>query len=81
MSVDLPEFRDAIPLAQALINKAPDRILWGSDFPHLSFADKVNSWDLFNLLGVWAPDETQRNKILVDNSQTLFGFTLAQLSS
>jgi 2-pyrone-4,6-dicarboxylate lactonase len=75
VSTDLPEFKDIVPFAQALIAKAPDRILWGSDFPHLSFADKVNSLDLFNLLGVWAPDEMQRYKILVDNPQNLFGFT------
>ncbi len=75
VSTDLPDFKDMIPFAQALIAKAPDRILWGSDFPHLSFADKVNSLGLFNLLGVWAPDEMQRHKILVDNPQNLFEFT------
>jgi len=39
----------------------------------LSFADKVSSTELFNLLAVWA-DEPQRKKILVDNPQKLFGF-------
>jgi 2-pyrone-4,6-dicarboxylate lactonase len=75
VSTDVPRFRDAIPFAQALIARAPDRILWGSDFPHLSFSDKVNTLDLFNLLSVWAPNETQRQKILVDNPQNLFEFT------
>ncbi len=79
VSTDLPEFKDMVPFAQALIAKAPDRILWGSDFPHLSFADKVNSLDLFNLLPVWAPDEIQRYKILVDNPQNLFKFTSGQI--
>jgi len=74
MSSDRPEFRDAAPFAKALIAAAPDRILWGSDFPHLSFHDKVTSLELFNLLNVWAPDKTQRRKILVDNPQNLFGF-------
>ena len=75
VSTDMPEFKDATPFAQALIAKAPDRILWGSDYPHVSFADKVDSLDLFNLLGIWALDEKHRNKILVDNPQGLFGFS------
>ncbi|HTP95716.1 MAG TPA: amidohydrolase family protein [Burkholderiales bacterium] len=67
-------FADAAPLAQALIATAPDRIIWGSDYPHLSFADKVGSVELFNLLGKWAPDPATRRRILVDNPQRLFGF-------
>jgi len=67
-------FADAAPLARALIEAAPDRIVWGSDYPHLSFADRVGSVELFNLLGQWAPDEATRRRILVDNPQRLFGF-------
>ena len=69
-----PGFADAAPMARALIEAAPDRLIWGSDYPHLSFADKVGSVELFNLLGQWAPDEATRRKILVDNPQRLFGF-------
>lgn len=68
-----PGFTDAAPMARALIEVVPDRIIWGSDYPHLSFADKVGSVELFNLLGQWA-DEPQRKKILVTNPQKLFGF-------
>ncbi len=68
-----PGFTDAAPMARALIEAAPGRIIWGSDYPHLSFADKVTSTELFNLLGQWA-DEATRKKILVDNPQRLFGF-------
>ena len=69
-----PGFADARPLAQALIETAPDRIIWGSDYPHLSFADKVGSVELFNLLGQWAPDEATRRRILADNPRQLFRF-------
>lgn len=69
-----PGFADAAPMARAVIEAAPDRIIWGSDYPHLSFADKVGSVELFNLLGQWAPDAATRKKILVDNPQKLFGF-------
>jgi predicted TIM-barrel fold metal-dependent hydrolase len=70
----LPAMADAAPMAHALIEAAPDRLIWGSDFPHLSFADKVGSVQLFNLLADWAPDEGTRKKILVDNPAALFGF-------
>ena len=69
-----PGFADAAPMARALIEAAPDRIIWGSDYPHLSFADKVGSVDLFNMLGQWAPDDATRRKILVENPQNLYGF-------
>jgi 2-pyrone-4,6-dicarboxylate lactonase len=68
------DFADVAPMARALIDAAPDRLIWGSDYPHLSFADKVSSAALWNLLGSWAPDEATRRRILVDNPQALFGF-------
>jgi predicted TIM-barrel fold metal-dependent hydrolase len=68
-----PGFTDVAPMARAVIEAAPDRIIWGSDYPHLSFADKVGSVELFNLLGQWA-DAPTRKKILVDNPRNLFGF-------
>jgi predicted TIM-barrel fold metal-dependent hydrolase len=69
-----PGFTDAAPMARAIIEAAPDRIIWGSDYPHLSYADKVGSVELFNLLGQWAPDAVMRKKILVENPHKLFGF-------
>jgi 2-pyrone-4,6-dicarboxylate lactonase len=68
-------YADVAPLARALIETAPDRVIWGSDYPHLSFADKIGSVDLWNLLGRWAPEEATRRRILVDNPERLFGFT------
>jgi predicted TIM-barrel fold metal-dependent hydrolase len=67
-------FADAAPMARALIEAAPDRLIWGSDYPHLSFADKVSSEALFDLFKTWAPDEATRRKILVENPARLFGF-------
>jgi predicted TIM-barrel fold metal-dependent hydrolase len=69
-----PGFADAAPLAQALIAAAPDRLLWGSDYPHLSFADKAHTEELFALLGQWAPDDAMRRRILVDNPARCFAF-------
>jgi len=71
----MPGFVDAAPMARALVETAPDRLIWGSDYPHLSFADRVGTVELFNLLGRWAPDEATRRKILVENPQKLFKFS------
>ena len=69
-----PGFADAAPLARALFEAAPERLIWGSDYPHLSFADKVGSVELFELLRGWAGDEATLRKILVENPARLFGF-------
>ena len=68
-----PGFIDAAPLAQALISAAPERVIWGSDYPHLSFGH-VHAEELFALLKSWAPQESMRRRILADNPACLFGF-------
>lgn len=69
-----PQFKDSIPLARALIQAAPRRAIWGSDYPHLSFADEVTSEGLFKLLDEWAPNAEARRRILEDNPAKCFGF-------
>ena len=69
----VPNFTDADALAQALIKAAPDRIIWGSDYPHLSFSEN-SSIELFNLLARWTKDESVRKLILADNPARLFGY-------
>ncbi len=69
----VPHFTDADALAQALIKTAPDRIIWGSDYPHLSFGEN-SSIELFNLLARWTKDENIRKLILADNPARLFGY-------
>jgi predicted TIM-barrel fold metal-dependent hydrolase len=69
-----PDFSDVKPMAQALIERVPDQLIWGSDFPHLSFHDRVGTIQLYNLLAAWAPDPRMRQRILADNPARLFGF-------
>jgi 2-pyrone-4,6-dicarboxylate lactonase len=69
-----PTFVDVKPFAQALMATAPDQLIWGSDFPHLSFHDKVGTIGLYNKLADWAPDAAMRRRILADNPARLFGF-------
>lgn len=77
MSQQEPEFDDSVPYARALGERSPNRLIWGTDFPHLSF-DHLDSVSLFNLLAKWFPDESVRNQILVTNPSELFGFEPAE---
>jgi predicted TIM-barrel fold metal-dependent hydrolase len=69
-----PTFADVKPFAQALIATVPDQLIWGSDFPHLSFHERVGTIQLYNLLLDWAPDPGMRKRILTDNPARLFEF-------
>jgi predicted TIM-barrel fold metal-dependent hydrolase len=72
-----PTYADATKVAQAFVAAAPERMVWGSDWPHpnLTVTQKPDDAVLFDLLTEWAPDEITRHRILVDNPQTLYGFT------
>jgi 2-pyrone-4,6-dicarboxylate lactonase len=77
-SCEAPPYNDLTPFAQALVAAAPDRLVWGSDWPHvLLTATMPNDGNLVDQLGVWVPDETVRNRILVDNAERLYGFERA----
>ena len=66
---------DVVPIAQGYIDVAPDRIIWGSDWPHpVSVKQPPNEGYLLELLYRFAPDSGVRRKILVDNPARLFGF-------
>ena len=62
-----PTYADATALAQAYVKAAPERMVWGSDWPHPTEKDKPNDALLFDLLSQWAPDAATRHRILVDN--------------
>jgi len=72
-SAEAPPYRDGIPYAQALVEARPDRLLWGSDWPHVMFKI-ADTTDLFDMLLDWVPDEQALKRILVDNPGALFGF-------
>jgi predicted TIM-barrel fold metal-dependent hydrolase len=70
-----PPFTDAVPFAQALIAAAPDRILWGTDWPHPNISRHMpNDGDLVDLVPLYMPDPSMRRRILVENPHRLYGF-------
>jgi predicted TIM-barrel fold metal-dependent hydrolase len=80
-----PDYPDAAPLARALIEANPQRIVWGTDWPHPNSSSgkpameltplfQIDDGRLMNQLPVWAPDARVRKTILVDNPVRLYGF-------
>jgi len=71
-----PDYPEATKIAQAFVNAAPERLVWGSDWPHPGEQNRTLPDDalLFDLLAVWAPDEATRRRILVYNPEMLYGF-------
>jgi predicted TIM-barrel fold metal-dependent hydrolase len=74
--VGAPSYADATRVAQAFVTAAPERLVWGSDWPHptAASAHKPNDAVLFDLLAQWAPDDATRRRILVANPAALYGF-------
>ena len=73
-----PSYADTLPLGQALVQAAPDRLVWGSDWPHTTETPgTVNDADLVDLLQAWAGSEAAMDRILVDNPARLYGFDTA----
>jgi predicted TIM-barrel fold metal-dependent hydrolase len=87
VSTQAPDYPDVVPLAKALVAANPQRVLWGSDWPHpdsrilpnrknTDIAPLVQTDDgrVLNLLPTWVPDAATRRTILVENPARLYGF-------
>jgi 2-pyrone-4,6-dicarboxylate lactonase len=71
---DFP-FSDTDPLVKKLVEHAPNRLLWGSDWPHPQyFKPMPNDVKLLDMMLDWVPDENTRKLIFVDNPAEAFGF-------
>jgi predicted TIM-barrel fold metal-dependent hydrolase len=59
------------PIARALVEARPDRLIWGTDWPHLPDGQR-DTGTLLNLLAEWAPSAQDRQRILVESPDGLF---------
>lgn len=74
-TVQGPRYADTLPLGRALVQAAPERLVWGSDWPHTTEQPgTVNDADLVDLLQAWAGTDAAMDRILVDNPARLYGF-------
>lgn len=72
---DLPPYNDVLPMARALIETGPDRIMWGTDWPHPNkYEVNPNDGDLVDAFGQWVTDDAMRRRILVDTPAAFYGF-------
>ena len=69
-----PGYADVVRLGQDLVNAVPERLVWGSNWPHPNEPQKPDDAALFDLMARWAPNPATRNRILVQNPATLYGF-------
>ena len=75
VSTQFPDYAQARALHEALVRANPERLMWGTDWPHPSIAADVMPDDghLLDLVFAWTPDEATRRKILVETPERLFG--------
>jgi D-galactarolactone isomerase len=69
-----PGYADITRVAQAYVKAAPERMVWGSNWPHPNEKNKPDDAALFDLLAKWSPYEATRRRILVENPAALYGF-------
>lgn len=69
-----PPYDDVVPFARALLEAAPDRVLWGTDWPHPNVRHMPDDGDLVDLMADIAPDEATRHRVLVENPGRLYDF-------
>jgi 2-pyrone-4,6-dicarboxylate lactonase len=70
-----PDYPDARPFHEALVRANPERLVWGSDWPHPRIEGEMpDAGRLFELFQQWTPHEATRRRILVDNPARLYGF-------
>jgi D-galactarolactone isomerase len=69
-----PTYADATEVARTFAAAAPERMVWGSDWPHPTEKQKPDDAVLFDLLADWVPDAATRHRVLVTNPEKLYGF-------
>jgi predicted TIM-barrel fold metal-dependent hydrolase len=72
--VGAPTYSDLAPAAEAYVQANPERVIWGSNWPHPGENPKPDDAQFIDLLSTWAPKEKTRHRILVENPEVLFGF-------
>jgi 2-pyrone-4,6-dicarboxylate lactonase len=72
--ISMPPYDEAVPIARAIIEAAPNRVLWGTDFPHQNATHEADEADLVDLVPQFVHGAEARRRLLVDNPAKLYDF-------
>jgi predicted TIM-barrel fold metal-dependent hydrolase len=72
--ISSPPYHAAVPFARALLDASPERVLWGTDFPHPNLNHEADEAVLVDLIPSFAPSKEAQRRLLVDNPARLYGF-------
>jgi predicted TIM-barrel fold metal-dependent hydrolase len=72
--ISMPPYAAAVPIAHAIVDAAPERVLWGTDFPHPNPTHEADEADLVDLVPQYATSALAQQRLLVDNPARLYGF-------
>jgi len=73
--ISMPPYAAAVPIAHALLEASPTRVLWGTDFPHPNATHEADEADLVDLVPQFVADAPAQKRLLVDNPARLYGFS------
>jgi 2-pyrone-4,6-dicarboxylate lactonase len=73
--ISMPPYREAVPIAAALVKAGGGRVLWGTDFPHPNATHDADETELVDLVAQFAPEAVDQQRFLVDNPARLYGFS------
>ncbi|KLU27173.1 amidohydrolase family protein [Caballeronia mineralivorans] len=76
ITMEEPPYPSVVPIARALVKHAPERLVWGSDWPHTNMWDRTmpNDAVLVDTLAQWIDDDATLKRIMVENPSVLYGF-------
>ena len=72
--ISMPPYAAAVPIARILVEAAPERVLWGTDFPHPNATHEADEAHLVDLVPQYATAALAQTRLLVDNPARLYGF-------
>jgi predicted TIM-barrel fold metal-dependent hydrolase len=72
--ISMPPYAAAVPIARAIVEASPNRVLWGTDFPHPNATHEADEGELVDLVPQFVADPANQKRLLVDNPAKLYGF-------
>lgn len=72
--IDFPPYDKAVPIARHILETIPDKVMWGTDFPHPNASHEADEADLVDLVPQFAPEADLQRRVLIDNPARLYDF-------